>query len=233
MISAVEHVEFLVEEPSMEAVLRAIAPEMLPAGASFEVHVHQGKRDLLEKLPRRLAGYARWLPPGWRIVVLVDRDNHDCRVLKRRLETAASRAGLPTASAAGVAACSVINRLAIEELEAWYFGDWPAVQRAYPRVSRHVPRRATYRDPDAIAGGTWEALERELQRAGYFRSGLRKLEAARAIAPRMNVEGNASHSFQVLRRSRRHWARPERSADAGFPGGPRGARPVDTMGKTP
>jgi hypothetical protein len=25
----------------------------------------------------------------------------------------------------------VVNRLAIEELEAWYFGDWEAVRAAY------------------------------------------------------------------------------------------------------
>ena len=42
--------------------------------------------------------------------------------------------------------------------------------------------KSAYGDPDAIKGGTWEAMERELQRAGYFKSGLAKIEAARVIS---------------------------------------------------
>lgn len=60
-------------------------------------------------------------------------------------------------------------------------------------------RRAGFRDPDAIAGGTWEALERELQRRGYFKQGLRKLELAREVAARMDPQRNRSHSFGCLR----------------------------------
>lgn len=94
---------------------------------------------------------------------------------------------------------AVVNRLAIEELEAWFFGDWEAVRRAYPRVNPNVPAQARYRQPDAIRGGTWEALERVLQSAGYFASGLRKIEAARAVAAHMEPTRNASPSFQALR----------------------------------
>ena len=93
----------------------------------------------------------------------------------------------------------MINRIAIQELEAWYFGDWDAVRAAYPRVSETVPRRTGYRDPDAIAGGTWEAFERVLQRSGYFAGGLRKIQAARSIAPHVDPVRNTSHSFQVFR----------------------------------
>jgi hypothetical protein len=58
---------------------------------------------------------------------------------------------------------------------------------------------ARYRDPDAIAGGTWEAFERVLRQSGYFRGGLRKVEAARTIAPHIDPARNTSRSFQVLR----------------------------------
>jgi hypothetical protein len=92
----------------------------------------------------------------------------------------------------------VVNRLAIEELEAWYFGDWDAVKAAYPRVSNAVADRAKYRDPDAIAGGTWEAFERILRSAGYFRTGLRKIEAARAVAKHWQPHANRSRSFRAL-----------------------------------
>jgi len=72
------HLELLVEEPSMEAFLRALLPRLLPQDRSFEVHPFQGKNDLLGKLESRLRGYAAWIPADWRIVVVVDRDDQDC-----------------------------------------------------------------------------------------------------------------------------------------------------------
>lgn len=185
----------LVEEPSMEAFLRALLPRLLPADRSFEVHTFQGKADLLGKLEARLRGYAQWLPPDWRLFVVVDRDDDDCLALKRRLEAVAARAGLVTRSRAGDAPWQLVNRIAIEELEAWYFGDWDAVRAEYPRVSPHVPQRQGLRNPDAIAGGTWEAFERVMQQHGYFKTGLTKIEAARRIAARMVPERNRSASF--------------------------------------
>ena len=92
------------------------------------------------------------------------------------------------------------NRIVVEELEAWYFGDWQAVRRAYPKVSPHIPSRAGYRDPDGITD-TWEAFERILQRAGYFANGLRKTEAARTIADHMDPAVNRSGSFSVFHRT--------------------------------
>jgi Domain of unknown function (DUF4276) len=115
------------------------------------------------------------------------------------LEQATLDAGLVSRSRASGGRYDVLNRIAIEELEAWYFGDWPAVRAAYPRVPSGVPRRARYRIPDAIAGGTWEAFERILQDAGYFPGGLPKIEAAQAIAPHTDPARNTSRSFQVFR----------------------------------
>ena len=148
----VRHFEFLVEEPSMEAFLRALLPRLLPPDRSFDVRVFQGKPDLLRKLKSRLRGYAKWLPGDHRIVVLVDRDNNECQALKAQLEDDARRAGLLTRSRAAGCPWQLVNRIVIEELEAWYFGDWQAVRTAYPRVSATVPNNAAYRVPDAIAG---------------------------------------------------------------------------------
>ena len=195
---SIAHVEVLVEEPSVEQALRILLPALLE-GLSFRVHPHQGKRDLIGKLPDRLRGYAKWLPTDWRILVLVDRDDDDCYELKERLEQAAREAGLTTRTRSGGRICQVVNRLAIEELEAWYFGDWEAVTAAYPRVPANVPRRAKFRDPDAIRGGTWEAFQRILQRAGYFRGGLAKIEAARAVARHWEPVRNTSASFRLFR----------------------------------
>ncbi|MFA7237495.1 MAG: DUF4276 family protein [Phycisphaeraceae bacterium] len=195
---AVGHVEVLVEEPSMEAALRVLLPRLL-TGTSFEVYPYQCKNDLIRKLPERLKGYSSWLPADWRIVVLVDRDDDDCRTLKRQLDQIATDAGMCIRTMAGSGNYQVLNRLVIEELEAWYFGDWNAVRAAYPRVPVTIPRSASFRDPDMIQGGTWEAFERVLRKAGYFKSGLRKIEAARSIAQHWKPDANCSHSFGVFR----------------------------------
>lgn len=189
------HLKFLVEEPSMEAFLRALLPRLLPASCTFEVHPFQGKADLLGKLQNRLRGYAQWLPDDWRIIVVVDRDDDNCKTLKQHLEAMAAAAGLRTRSSASTSHWQVVNRIAIEELEAWYFGDWQAVRNVFPKVSPTIPNQASYRAPDAIRGGTWEAFERVLQRYGYFKTGLRKVEAARMIGAHVTPVRSRSRSF--------------------------------------
>ena len=131
----------------MEAFLLALLPRLLPRDRTFQVHVFQGKRDLLQKLESRLRGYARWLSDDCRIVVMVDRDNDECHALKAQLEEAAGRAGLLSRSRATEYPWQLVNRVVIEELEAWYFGDWDAVRAAYPLVPAAIPNPAKYRDP--------------------------------------------------------------------------------------
>jgi hypothetical protein len=194
------HVEFLVEEPSAEAALRNLAPKILRPGDTFDVHAFQNRHELLHRLPNGLKGYSYWLPEDWRIVVLVDQDSDDCRVLKAQLESAAQRAGLVTQSSSRQGEdFKVLNRVAVEELEAWFFGDPEAVVAACPRVLRSFSAAARYRDSDSIKGGTWEGLERVLQKAGYYRSGLPKITAARLISAHMNPDRNKSRSFRVFR----------------------------------
>lgn len=188
-----------VEELSMETALEQLLPQMLN-DIDFEIRRFQCKADLLEKLPYRLQGYRSWLPETWAILVLIDQDDDDCLQLKQQLEDMAAQAGLITKSAAGQGnRFQVANRIAVEELEAWFFGDWHAVQAAYPRVSKTIPGKAGYRNSDAIAGGTWEAIERVLKRAGYFKGGLRKLELAREVSRHMDAARNTSGSFQAFR----------------------------------
>jgi Domain of unknown function (DUF4276) len=193
------HLEVLVEEPSMEAFLGALLPRLLPADRTFMVHPFQGKDDLLGRLQDRLRGYATWLPDDWRIVVVVDRDDDDCVALKAQLELLAKRAKLRTRTSRAKQPWQLVNRIAIEELEAWYFGDWAGVRAAYPRLPQHVAGQAPYRHPDAVAGGTWEAFERVLQRYGYFRGGLSKIEAARAIGAAIEPQRSRSPSFVQFR----------------------------------
>ncbi len=194
-----EHLEFLVEEPSMEAFLIQLLPRLFEGQVTFAIHTHQGKRDLIRKLAARLRGYARWLPDIVRIVVVLDRDDDDCIALKHRIEQTAIAAGLITRAAAKSQPWQIVNRLAIEELEAWFFGDWIAVRDAYPKVLANIPSQHAYRNSDSITGGTWEALERLLRNAGYFSGGLRKVEAASAIGKHFDHTRAQSPSFVVFR----------------------------------
>jgi hypothetical protein len=194
------HLEFLVEEPSAEAALVEVLPRLVGQDVTFQIHPHQGKRDLLDSLPGKLKGYARWLPMDWRLVVLIDLDGDDCRKLKAKLERMALDAGLRT-KAAGKSRGTpqVLNRIAIEEIEAWFFGDVDALRAAYPRVPRNLAGKKGFRDPDRIPGGTWERLEQVLQRAGHFKGGLAKIAAAREIARHMQPDRDRSRSFTVFR----------------------------------
>lgn len=193
-----DFLEFLVEEPSMERFLRAVLPRVLPDGVSFDIHAFQGKDDLLDKLEARLRGYAACLPESIRIFVCVDRDDDDCIELKLKLERITSRVGLVSRNCANGRPWQVVNRIVIEELEAWYFGDWPAVVRAYPRVCPTIPGKEGFRNPDAIRGGTWEALERILQKPGYFNAGLGKITAAQEIGAEFAPSTCTSRSFRVF-----------------------------------
>jgi len=193
------HFEFFVEEVSTEAALLNLIPKILEVEHTFAIHPFQGKPDLLANLPARLRAFRKWLPKDWRIVVLIDEDREDCKALKGQLEKAAKKAGLVTrTSTKGQSPFQILNRLAIEELEAWFFGDVLAVKAAYPRVLATLSKKAKYRDPDSIVGGTWEALERELKKAGYYPTGMPKIEVSRNVSHYMDVERNRSRSFQVF-----------------------------------
>ena len=92
------HLEFLVEEASLESALTQLLPKILPSTVSSKIHAFRGKPDLLAKLPDRLKGYQAWLPPDWKIVILIDEYREDCRKLKKQLEDIARSSELITKS---------------------------------------------------------------------------------------------------------------------------------------
>jgi hypothetical protein len=194
------HLEFLLEEPSAEAFLSGFLPRIVAQGTTWNLIQFQGKADLLANLERRLTGYRRWLPDNGRIVVLVDEDRQDCRELKMRLEAAAAAAGLTTKTASNGRTFQVLNRIVVEELEAWFLGDLEGLRTAYSGVPPGLGSRAAFRDPDRVPGGTWEALERVLVKAGHFSGGLGKIELARTMAAHLEPARNRSKSFQTFMR---------------------------------
>ncbi len=196
------HLEFLVEESSLKEALNHLLPKILLPKITFNIHPFRGKEDLLKNLPNRLQGYKAWMPENYKIIVLIDEDRQDCKELKQKLENIAQNTGLATKSSKIFDQnYSVINRIVIEELESWFFGDPAAVHRAYPKISLSLGEKAKYRNPDKITGGTWEALQKELQSVGYYAGGLSKNEAARNISQHMQPERNTSSSFQVFYRT--------------------------------
>jgi hypothetical protein len=188
-------IEILVEEPSAEAFLEVLVPKVLPNAGEVGIRVFNGKPDLLRKLPDRLKAY-RTYPKHPKVLVLVDRDEDDCKALKQRLELIASDVGLRTKTNSP-ANFTVCNRIACEELEAWMLGDEQAVRSAFPGVAPFA-NKAKFRDPDSVAGGTAEALERLLQRARHYPSGLAKVDCARRVAPLMDLSVNRSSSFNAF-----------------------------------
>ncbi len=190
-------IDFFVEEPSAEAALGNLLPRILPEEVAFEIRNFQSKDSLLKELPKRLNGYKSWFPADLRIVVLIDEDRQDCKQIKAHLERAAQQAGLKTKSKGRK--FQILNRIVVEELEAWFFGDVEALVTAYPKIPANLANKEKYRDPDAITGGTWEVLERLLQRYGYYSGGLPKIEVARKISGFMDPARNRSKSFQVFR----------------------------------
>lgn len=193
------HIEFLVEEPSMEAALQNLLPHMLPQGSDFNILLFQGKNDLLKKLPNRLRGYSFWIPENYRIVILIDEDRQNCHDLKNQLELICQQSGLFTKTRNDGAGFKVLNRIVIEELESWFIGDVDALHQAYIRLPNSLSQMKKFRDPDTISGGTWESLEQLLQKFGYFKGGYAKVQAAREISLFMIPEINRSRSFQVFR----------------------------------
>jgi hypothetical protein len=118
-----DHLEILVEEQSSEAFLNCVLPRILTGGQTFQIHVHQGKDDLLRKLESRIRAYSKWLPDTTRVIVLLDRDAGDCKLIKQKMEAAAATSGMATKTTATDGLWRVANRVAIEELEAWFFGE--------------------------------------------------------------------------------------------------------------
>jgi hypothetical protein len=191
------HLEFQVEEPSMEAALHGLLPRLVDERATWSVAVYRNKQRLLRELPKRLPAYGRRLrdEPHLRIVVLVDQDQDDCLILKRRLEDAAQDAGLISKSRAGDGAFNVLNRIVVSELESWLLGDVEALRACFPRLPATLDRRKDLRDPDSIAAA-WEALHRILRRAGERGEVYPKIETARRVALCLLPERNRSRSFR-------------------------------------
>ena len=128
------------------------------------------------------------------VVVVLDTDKRNC---------GAFLAELKTVGEACVPSPTTLFRLAIEEIEAWYLGDLPALLAAYPRAKREVLGRYV----QDSACDTWELLadavhsggSAAIKKAGWPLPGQLKHDWAEKIAPFMEPARNTSPSFGKLR----------------------------------
>jgi len=190
--------EIIVEEESMQAALESLMPKILEGRAQWKSIKMRNKMDLIKKLPDRLRAYKRRINDGenLKIVVLLDQDKDDCVTLKNKLEQIAQEAGLSTKSYhPGQDDFQVVNRIVVEELEAWFMGDVEALKKAFSSLNR-AKFPSHFNNPDQ--GGTWERLYRFLKKQGIYRSSYPKVKAARKIAPHIDPHRNRSRSFHAF-----------------------------------
>src|SRR5690606_202521 len=95
--------------------------------------------------------------------------------------------------------------IAIEEGEAWFLGDIPAIKAAYPKAKDAVLKKYVN---DSICG-TWECLAdavyaggaAALNSKGWQAVGKEKSQWSEQISPHMDVLNNASPSFICFRQN--------------------------------
>ncbi len=209
------HFEILVEDQSGKKALDILIPKLISLEHhTFKVHPYKGigripknlggntdasKRILLTQLPKLLRGYGNTFanyPENYPAVVILICDL-DTKCLK------AFRAELYLILNACDPKPETRFCVAIEEGEAWFLGDIPAIKKAYPKAKDAVLN--TYIN-DSICG-TWEKLadaifpggSATLANKGWQAIGTEKSIWADKIAPYMDVNNNLSPSFDYLR----------------------------------
>ena len=209
------HFEIYVEDFSGKKALDILMPKIIGDGHTFEVFGYKGisrkipenlrgqtdpsKRVLLDRLPQLLRGrgrtHATYSTFNYRaaVIVVCDLDDRCLKEFRQQL-IAVLDACNPKPEARFC--------IAVEEGEAWLLGDISAVKTAYPRARNTVLN--DYQN-DAICG-TWEILadavveggSKALKSQGYPAIGIEKSAWAENIAPHMDINNNASPSFQYF-----------------------------------
>ena len=172
-------VVFFLEEPSAKEMLEGILPRLLPKGVYARYLVFRGKQDLEKNLLRKLRG---WQLPNSSFIVLRDQDAGDCHIVKARLMNICQLTGRE----------NVLVRIACRELESFYLGDLAAVEKGLGLSSLSAKQNSRkYRTPDILGNPSEELFK--LTEYVY-----QKVAGSRAISPHLDLQGNRSHSFNVL-----------------------------------
>ncbi|HLD63457.1 MAG TPA: hypothetical protein VI913_01010 [Candidatus Peribacteraceae bacterium] len=208
------HFEILVEDQSGKKALDILVPKIIGDGHTFKVHPYKGigripqnlngkadasKRILLDQLPKLLRGYGNTFanyPDDYpaAVILVCDLDDKCLKTFRQELFAILN-------------ACNPKPEtrfcIAIEEGEAWFLGNIPAIKAAYPKVKG--PVLDAY-ESDEICG-TWECLAnavfpggaQALSNKGWRAVGEEKSVWSERIAPHMDVANNSSPSFDYFK----------------------------------
>jgi hypothetical protein len=206
------HLIFLIEDQSGEVFIKNILSKIIGPESdkySKEIHSYKGcgkipenihkhpnpsHRFILEQLPKLLNGFARsYENIDYTIIVLIDNDNRNCQEFKQELLSIQTKCRNKP---------NVFFRIAIEEFEAWHFGDKNAIKKAYPKAKDNVLNSYIQ---DSICN-TWEKLADaifpggsvELKKKPWYEIGKIKYEWAQNITPFIDIENNQSSSFKCF-----------------------------------
>jgi hypothetical protein len=180
MIKAMNRLEFLLEEISMEAFLRNFLPKILPEGYKYKenyfLRPHSGKSDLMRSIPNKLKiDYGE--PTTF--IILHDQDSNDCRVLKSEI-LQLCRNNCRNNN-------NYLIRIVCRELESWYLGDMQAIECAFPKFKAIKHRnKAKFRRPDEL-----NASEEISKLVPDFQ----KTKGAKLISQYIEIDNNKSQSF--------------------------------------
>ncbi len=208
------HFEVLVEDQSGEKALKILMPKITGDQHTFCFHFYKGigdippnlksktdvsKRILLDQLPRLLRGFGKTFanyPANYptAIIVVCDLDHRCLKTFRQELLRVLNSCNPKP---------ETLFCIAVEEGEAWFLGDIPAIKAAYPKAKDKVLNN--YKN-DSICG-TWELLAEAvfmgglsgIKKRGPQAIGKEKSNWAEKITPYMNVDKNASPSFCYFR----------------------------------
>jgi len=209
------HFEILVEDLSGKNALDILVPKIIGNEHTFKVRPYKGigripknlrgksdpcKRILLDQIPRLLKGYGHTFahyPVDFpaAVILVCDLDDKCLKAFRSELYGVLNTCNPKPETRFCIA---------IEEGEAWFLGDIPAVKAAYPKAKdAHLNSYVN----DSICG-TWESLAdavypggaQALSSLGWQLIGAEKSKWSERIAPLMNVENNNSPSFCYFRR---------------------------------
>lgn len=173
------HFEILVEDISGKKTLDLLIPKIIDINNgknTFNVKAYKGighisselkpktdanKRQLLDQLPRLLEGYGKtWNSSHYSAILIIvcDLDKRCLKEFRKELFDCVNQCQ----SKPKFYFC-----IAIEEMEAWFLGDFSAIQKSYPNAKINILQTYTI---DSICG-TWEKLADAI-----FRGGCSKLQ---------------------------------------------------------
>jgi hypothetical protein len=209
------HFEILVEDQSGKKALDILVPKIIGEENSFRVISYKGigripgnlgtnanasKRILLDQLPRLLRGYGKTYASYPKetpaaVILVCDLDNKNLKTFREELDEVLNSFNPKP-----------VTRfcIAIEEGEAWFLGDLPAIKAVYPNSNDAILNDYVN---DSICG-TWELLadalspggSQALKVKGWQAVGKEKLAWAENISPHMDMDNNASPSFCYFRK---------------------------------